>query len=275
MSAAELSVGLRLDGVTRSHVRDALWAEHALVKTFGPRGTVHLLPARDLAMWCGALSALPTGRSGHEEAAFTPEETEQLVAAMAQVLAEGELTSEELTAALVDTVGTWARDPLISGFQQDWPRWRLALYPAANRGLLCFGPARGRHVTYTSPVRWLPSLQALDAAAGVAGLVRAYLHAYGPSTPQWFARWLAAPPAWAAEAFAAQGHALEPVDLDGTPAWVVAATSPLRTLRRRACGCCRTSTPTESPASRASGSSRAGPPSVPSPAARQATTRCC
>ena len=58
LSAAELSVGIRLPAATRTDVRDALWTEHSLVKTFGPRGTVHLLATRDLPMWTGALSAV-------------------------------------------------------------------------------------------------------------------------------------------------------------------------------------------------------------------------
>jgi Winged helix DNA-binding domain len=59
LSAAELSIGLRLVGVTRADVREALWTERSLVKTFGPRGTVHLLSAQDLPWWIGALSAIP------------------------------------------------------------------------------------------------------------------------------------------------------------------------------------------------------------------------
>src|SRR5262245_1872424 len=59
LSAAELAVGLRTAGATRDHVRAALWDEHTLVKTHGPRGTVHLLPARDLPLWVAALSAVP------------------------------------------------------------------------------------------------------------------------------------------------------------------------------------------------------------------------
>jgi hypothetical protein len=51
LSAAELSIGLRVAGATRSDVRAALCSERSLVKTFGPRGTVHLLPAGDLALW--------------------------------------------------------------------------------------------------------------------------------------------------------------------------------------------------------------------------------
>src|SRR5690348_9478486 len=68
LSAAEISVALRLEKATRADVQRALWEERSLVKTFGPRGTVHLLPTDDLPLWTGALSALP--RSG---SAATPE----------------------------------------------------------------------------------------------------------------------------------------------------------------------------------------------------------
>jgi hypothetical protein len=62
LSAAELSIGRRIAGATRADVRRALWEERSLVKTFGPRGTIHLLPAADLPAWTGALSALPSSR---------------------------------------------------------------------------------------------------------------------------------------------------------------------------------------------------------------------
>src|SRR5258708_39988475 len=43
LSAAELSIGLRLGGVTRPDVREALGPERRPVETLRPRGTVHLL----------------------------------------------------------------------------------------------------------------------------------------------------------------------------------------------------------------------------------------
>ena len=60
-SAAELSVALRMPGATRTTVREAL-ADGSLTRTFGPRGTIHLLPTRDLASWLGALGAVPADR---------------------------------------------------------------------------------------------------------------------------------------------------------------------------------------------------------------------
>ena len=50
---------MRVEGATRDDVRRALWEDRTLVKTFGPRGTVHLLPAADLGRWMAALGALP------------------------------------------------------------------------------------------------------------------------------------------------------------------------------------------------------------------------
>ena len=68
LSAGEVSLALRVAGATRADVRHVLWEERSLVKTFGPRGTVHLLPARDLSLWTGALSALPGNPSQFPEA---------------------------------------------------------------------------------------------------------------------------------------------------------------------------------------------------------------
>ena len=41
-----------LTGATCADVRRALWEDRTLVKTFGPRGTVHLLRAADLPKRC-------------------------------------------------------------------------------------------------------------------------------------------------------------------------------------------------------------------------------
>ncbi len=141
MSAAELSIGLRIAGSTRATVREALWNDHSLIKSYGPRGTVHLLPAQDLPMWTGALSAIPPSPSPlPEEARLSPEQLEGVIEAMGIALAEAELTDDELTEALSDIAGPWAADPVVPAWYGMWPRWRPAVYIAANRGVLCFGP---------------------------------------------------------------------------------------------------------------------------------------
>ena len=106
LSAAELSIGRRIAGATRTDVQRALWAERTLVKTFGPRGTIHLLPSADLPMWTGALSALPPSVPAHPEGVrFTPGEAVEVIAAIGDVLADAELTVDELTDAIAGRAG--------------------------------------------------------------------------------------------------------------------------------------------------------------------------
>jgi hypothetical protein len=223
LSAAELSIGRRIAGATRADVHAALWDERSLVKTFGPRGTVHLVAAADLSMWTGALSAFPSSVPRHPDPVrFTPEQSEEVIGAIDASLADGPLTVDELTAAIRERAGPWAVDETMDAFQVKWPRWRQLASTAAHRGVLCFGPPRGRNVTYTNPRTWLPGFRPADGDRAVRTLLRRYLHAYGPATPEHFAKWLAIPPRDAAELFGVSADLLEPVEFDGQQAWVVA-----------------------------------------------------
>lgn len=216
MSAAEISLGLRVDGVTRSTVADALWADRSIVKTFGPRGTVHLVPAADLASWCAALDAVPRPSSHAAAVRLDAEQTNAVVAAIDDALTGTELTIDELDRAVAQRCGAWAADEIMPAFGGFWPRWRQAITTAATRGALCFGPNSGRRVTYTSPRRWVPGFTMAPDA--LPRLVHDYLHAYGPATPAQFAQWVAAPTPWARTLFETQP--LDEVELDGASAWV-------------------------------------------------------
>jgi hypothetical protein len=220
LSAAEVSVGVRADGVTRAEVRAALWEDRSLVKTYGPRGTVHLLPTAELPLWTAALTAIPSGRSPFAPAVrLTEEQADEVVAAIGDALDGARLTVDELSDEVVARTGPWAGDLVMPAFQGMWPRWRQVMHRAGQRGALCFAPNRGRKVTYTRPPRFEP----LPADEGLALLVRRYLRAYGPATPGHFAKWAAAPRGWATELFAslAGTGVIEEVDFEG-PAWVVA-----------------------------------------------------
>ncbi|GAB2958509.1 winged helix DNA-binding domain-containing protein [Saccharothrix stipae] len=194
MSAAELSIGLRT-GMTRQRVRDALWVDRTLVKTRGPRGTVHLLPAADLPMWTGALAGLPQRLQ-----LLTEEQAAEVVAAIGDALRDAELTGEELTEAVIARTGAWAGERVMEAFGgTPWPRWVEAMGVASNLGALCFAPNKGRKTAYTSPRRWLPGFEPL--ADGAVALLHDYLRSYGPATEAHFAKWLAAPKRWVDEVF--------------------------------------------------------------------------
>jgi hypothetical protein len=223
ISAAEISIGLRVAGSTRQQIQDALWTDHSLIKTFGPRGTVHLLYSEDLPMWTGALSAMPPIRSMEAKGrVLTLEQLEAVIAAIDEALQDAELTVDELTEAIVAIAGSWAGDRVMDAFQDKWPRWRDATNHAANRGVLCFGTNKGRKVTYTNPRRWLPKFEPADGQTALADLVKRYLYAYGPATPAQFARWMSTPVTWATALFDSLSGEIEAVDVDSTTAWIVA-----------------------------------------------------
>jgi hypothetical protein len=223
LSAAELSIGRRIAGATRSDVQRALWQERTLVKTFGPRGTIHLVATADLPVWTGALQALPSPVPTHPDGVrFTPGQAEEVIAAIGAALADAELTVDQLTEAIADRAGPWAVEQTMEAFGGKWPRWRQLTGTAAHRGMLCFGPDRDRKVTYTSPRRWLPGFRPADGDAALRTLLTRYLYAYGPATPQHFAKWLGIPPRYAAALFGAMAGQFETVELAGEPGWTLA-----------------------------------------------------
>jgi hypothetical protein len=215
MTAAELAIGLRLPGATRADVQKALWTDRSVVKTFGPRGTVHFLPAEDLPLWVGALSAVPMGPGPWtDDVRMNEEQTEQVMAAIAGILDGVELTVDELTEELAGVVGSWAGDLVMPAFQSNWARWRQVTHLAGMRGVLCFGTNKGRKITYTSP-----GVKPADENAALKHVLEAYLKAYGPSTPQRFAHWLSAPVKWATGVF--ESVNLQEVDVEGSRAWIL------------------------------------------------------
>jgi hypothetical protein len=230
MSAAELSIGVRVENVTPEQIRAALWPGGTLIKTYGPRGTVHLLPRSELSLWCAALGAVPTGSSLPTDARLNTDQTSRVLEAISEALtASSPLDGDELSAAVVARLGAWAADPVVPAFGGWWPRWRQAISLAAHRGVLAFGDNRGSRVTYVNPGVPVET----DSRAALAWLLRRYLTTYGPATPEHYGRWLGVRKAWATEQFALYSADLEAVTVEGQPAYVVsgdiaASANPLR-----------------------------------------------
>ena len=219
MSAAEVALGLRTEGLTRRDVREALWTRRDLVKTYGPRGTVHVVAALDLPVWCAALSAAPWSAAGSPRIRMTEEQTDLVVSAVDDALMQGDRTVEELDAEVVARTGAWAGELVIPGFDAWWPRWRQAIGLAAHRGVLCFGPDRGRRTCSTHPRRWVPGFDGPDPTTGLESLVLEYLRAYGPATADHVAQWLGVPAAPVRALVARLDDRLVPVEVDGFQGW--------------------------------------------------------
>ncbi len=189
MSSADLIARARVRGHAPGDVTRALWEQRTLVKTWLVRGTLHLVPADDLPLFVGALD--PRGKYAGSWLRYfggTAGDVERLIDAVADALDGQALTREELAAAVGARLGKSAGERLHSG-------WGEFLKPASRRGVLCFGPSRGRNVTFVRPDQWLGRWRKVSAEEAWPELLRRFLRAFGPASLDDAARWAGVAPA--------------------------------------------------------------------------------
>jgi hypothetical protein len=217
ITAGELSLAIRVDGIARAMVRAALWDERRLIKTWGIRGTVHLYPAHEAPMWVAAARA--SDREADERRltalGLTRAQLEHIIEAIGGALDGHRLSLVELGRAVVRQLPWSARRAGQAFGSSDWPQWRIGLGHAAARGLLCFGPNRGTQVTFVRPNQWLRTWREVDTDAALVAVLRRFLRAYGPATVAEFAQWAAIHPRRARNAVSAIATELEEIDVEG------------------------------------------------------------
>ena len=204
MSSAELTLWARVEGLEADAVAKALWEERSLVKLWAMRGTLHLAPAREYALWRDSLSTYKQWRRPSWAKAFGVDDVEALVAAVGEALRDRILTREELATEL--------------GSEAIADNWGSVLKPPSWLGLLCFAPSDGQRVRFTSPETWLAD-EGESADDPVAELFRRYVATHGPATVADVARWwYGTTPAQTRKILDAVA---EPVEIEGEAAWAV------------------------------------------------------
>lgn len=225
MSSAELAAAARLDGLAADAVARALWHDRQLVKLWGMRGTLHLLPAAELGCWLAAFGTYASYRASEGR---IMELADTVGGALHGVLR----TRGELAAEVARRSGSAELGELVRG------SWGQYLKPASFRGKLCFAPSDGPQARFTAPASWIPGGVAETPAEQALGEVtRRYLGAYGPATHLDLARWWGVGPAQATRMLRRLGNAAVHVDVEGGRYWMLAehvaeaiATRPTRTV---------------------------------------------
>jgi hypothetical protein len=229
--SAELQLAGRIDGIVQDDVREALWERRLLVKAWTLRGTLHLHPADELALWFAARRAVLGAVAGSDELpgwtdpagvlhpALGAAEVAATRAAVWDVL-DGRvaLLREELADEVTSRVGPGPRERLRSGF-------------AFFLGELCQGPPQGAKITLVRPDRWIEGWQEVDEPDALREVCRRFLRTYGPSRPAEFREWFSSPaftPGAARGLFESLGDELEEIDVEGRGAFVLAGDTSFR-----------------------------------------------
>ena len=219
--SAELALLARIDGLRKGDMARALWEDRTLVRTWTMRGTIHLHTKEELPVYLKAFERSRTrvdmswlGRRG-----IPPRDVDRVVEAVVDALARGPLTRAELGSEVALRVGEWAR-PLVED------SWGGAARLACFRGLVCFGPERGRLATFVRTDRWLGPLRDLAPEEAQDELVARYLRGYGPATVKDLWRWAALPMSEARPAWERARPGLVEVTVGGRRAWALRADAP-------------------------------------------------
>ena len=219
-TSAELTLWARVDGLDAGTVAQALWTDRTLVRTWAMRGTLHLLPADELALWVGAQGVIrPRYEMASWRKAFGMSSAEAVAVldAIRDALDGEPLTRDELA----DTVGERLRDARLG----EAVRGSFGTMPklSAFRGDLLFAKPAGQKVRFTRPDRWLgPGWRPAAPRDAMAAVIRRHLAAYGPASRESFARWFGmASAAQAGKLIAGLGDELASVSVEGREGWML------------------------------------------------------
>jgi hypothetical protein len=181
--AALLSIHARVKGT-----KPSTWEDPSLVQLWGPRYSVFVVPAVDLAIFSRGL--LPDDAKGRER-------MEDIAARLHQFLAGARMSYAD------------AGDGL--GMNPN----RLRYASASGTVLIRWEGAR-------APTVWTVPAPPMDPSEARLELARRFLHVYGPATALAFGAWSGLGPRYGQAAFDALGKSLTPVQTPIGDAWILA-----------------------------------------------------
>jgi len=185
--AALLSINARVEGTQPS-----TWEDPSLAQLWGPRYSVFVVAARDLAVF--SLGTLPDDEKGRR-------------------------TAEDLAARL---------EALLGGERMSYSKAGRAIGEQPNR--LRYAAATGtvliRWDGARPPTVWTVPRPDVDPGEARLELARRYLHVVGPATPEAFAGWAGIAARRGREAFSALGRSIIPVESPLGDAWMLALDEP-------------------------------------------------
>ena len=222
MSAAELALCTRIEGLSPHDVRSALWQDRTLVRTWAMRGTLHLLSVSELPLYVAARDWQLNASWSKYFAEFgmtTVTQQEAFLAAIPHVLEQRALTRQQLADAVAKHTGiTQTRDFILS------ESWGSPLKPAAYRGELSFGPGQGQSGTFMNPRARIGQWQSIEPQPALQEIARRYLQVYGPATSEDFAFWWGYQKTRAKKLFQSIAEELEEVEVEGWRAFALRTT---------------------------------------------------
>ncbi len=215
-SAATLAVRARSARLVVAAVEQARVEDRTIIRTWGLRGTLHLLATEDLGWLLPLLGPVFVAgdRRRREELGLSEDVCARGMRMIHEILSrQGPLTRDDLIERMS-----------IQGIRLEGQARPHLLARAALEGIICFGPDSGAEPTYILLNDWIDleyTGHPLSEEEAYTELMRRYLSAYGPATPEDQAAWSGLPLSKTRAAWRRVEDELLEVELFGSPAWML------------------------------------------------------
>jgi hypothetical protein len=174
------AVGLRSSGAGAEDVEQAL-ADKAIIRTWPMRGTLHFVAPEDVRWMLAYLTPRVLAKSrGRFQQLELDEATFERSAALARnALQGGERLTRDAMYEMLDR----------GGVATTGQRGIHILSWLAQKGILCFGPRRGKQQTFVLLEEWVPPAAVPSRDEALSELARRYFTSHGPATLRDFMWW--------------------------------------------------------------------------------------
>jgi hypothetical protein len=174
------AVGLRLPHPTEADIEQAI-VERKIIRTWPMRGTLHFVAAED-ARWMLTLMTpriVAGAKKRREQLDIDDVLLGQSEEVFARVLQGGtQLTRKQMMAVLEQ-----------AGISTANQRGYHLLWYAAQKGLICFGPRKGKEHTFVLLDEWVLQSKRMEREEALAEIAKRYFISHGPAQIMDFVWW--------------------------------------------------------------------------------------
>jgi len=227
--AGQMSIWPRVKGARLQDVESALWKERTLVRAWGMRGTMFLLPSDELSVFVrGSARRAAYNLNWAIRHAGSKQDVDKLLDRVSEILEEPR-TRTDLAQMLTESHGYKTKSKAAGGWgdKRKVPHVKVGtislsmgflLHIIRARDVICSGSNQGTEASYVRADKWIKNWKDVSQETAERELLVKYLKAHGPATINDFAIWEGLYMKDAKDIWSKEAENIVEVDIEGSKA---------------------------------------------------------
>lgn len=227
--AGQMSIWPRVKGARLQDVESALWKERTLVRAWGMRGTMFLLPSDELSVFVrGSARRAAYNLNWAIRHAGSKQDVDKLLDRVSEILEEPR-TRTDLAQMLTESHGYKTKSKAAGGWgdKRKVPHVKVGtislsmgflLHIIRARDVICSGSNQGTEASYVRADKWIKNWKDVSQEKAERELLVKYLKAHGPATINDFAIWEGLYMKDAKDIWSKEAENIVEVDIEGSKA---------------------------------------------------------